>query len=56
MNLFEGDIVLDREEDRRLGRHDRTKRNALRRRYEIWTSRVVPYYVPYNMGMCSISA
>ena len=53
--LYQGDIVLDPELKRLIshfssGNSSRVKRNAIREKKRLWTSRVIPYLVPSYMS------
>ncbi|KXJ14198.1 Zinc metalloproteinase nas-13 [Exaiptasia diaphana] len=50
--LYQGDIQMDEELERDLHMpvRTRTKRNAVRKRKMLWTSRVIPYYIPGFMS------
>lgn len=63
--FYQGDMILDCELYETLhpgksckqgdGAMTRTKRNAVKERKLLWTSRVIPYYVPPHMCEWSIS-
>lgn len=51
LNFYQGDMILDSElEELIRGQQKRTKRNAVRQKKRLWTSRTIPYVVPGYMS------
>ncbi|XP_048590041.1 MAM and LDL-receptor class A domain-containing protein 2 isoform X3 [Nematostella vectensis] len=48
--MYQGDIILDPEQERMIKNRNRNKRNAVRSKSSLWTSRVIPIYVPSHMS------